>query len=291
MGALELAMVVASALLHATWGASIKGSRDPLAFNVAQSTVTVALGLPLIPWLGLGLLPQGVWWLVAATGVAHGAYWYGLSRALTESDLSLTYPIIRSTPAFLPFVAVPLLGEQLSVAGGLGIAIVVAGIWALRGSAPAGAPAQRSLHIAYFTLVTTVAYSLLDKQVMAVVSDGPWSAAVPRSLVVYYLVSAAGLLGFLPLALPRMERGAVPARLRQEGGRVLGAVAIGVVGYGLILEAYRTAPASYVVAVRQLSVLFALVLAVAFFRERPTRRRVVGAVATVAGVVLIALRG
>lgn len=291
MAGLELAMVVASALLHAIWGVSIKGSRDPLAFNVAQGGVTVALGLLLIPWLGLDQLPPAAWWLLAATGGAHGAYWYGLSRALADSDLSLAYPIIRSTPAFLPFLAVPLLGEQLSLAGALGIAIVVAGIWTLRGSAPSGVLARQSLQIAYFTLATTVAYSLLDKQVMALVSDEAWSAAVPRSLAVYYLISVAGLLGFLPLALPRLQPGALRRCFREEGGRVLGAAAIGVVGYGLILEVYRSAPASYVVAVRQLSVLFALALAVVFLRERPTRRRMLGALATVAGVMLIALRG
>ena len=52
-----------------------------------------------------------------------------------------------------------------------------------------------------------------------------------------------------------------------------------------------TAPASYVVAVRQTSVLFAVVLGVAVLRERPGRPRVVGAAATVLGVALIARWG
>jgi drug/metabolite transporter (DMT)-like permease len=68
-------------------------------------------------------------------------------------------------------------------------------------------------------------------------------------------------------------------------------LAAGVVGYGLVLQAFRTAPASYVVAVRQLSVLFATAIAVRFLGERPSRRRLVGAAATVVGVALIAVAG
>ena len=41
-------------------------------------------------------------------------------------------------------------------------------------------------------------------------------------------------------------------------------------------------------AVRQSSVLFAVVLGVLWLRERPGRERVVGALATVVGVALIA---
>lgn len=287
----ELLMVVASALLHAIWSASIKSSADPVAFNVVQGSLTVVLGVALVPWMALPEIPRSVWLLLAGTGVAHGLYWYGLSRALHESDLSLAYPIIRSTPALLPFVAVPLLGEQLSLAGGLGIAVVAVGIWVLHGSAPKGPRGGRGLQLAYFTLATTVAYSLLDKQVMAQISAAPWRAELPRSLVMYLLISFAGLVGFLPLALRRMRRASLIATWRKDRGKVVAAAAIGLVGYGLILEAYRTAPASYVVAVRQTSVLFALAIAVALLSEKTTWRRLLGGVATVAGVVMIALWG
>jgi uncharacterized membrane protein len=46
---------------------------------------------------------------------------------------------------------------------------------------------------------------------------------------------------------------------------------------------------SYVVAVRQSSVLFAVALSMLFLRERPSRVRLLGALATVAGVVLISV--
>ncbi|MCP5071596.1 MAG: EamA family transporter [bacterium] len=287
----ELWMVMASALLHAVWSASIKGSGDPVAFNVLQGSLTVAVGAMLTPWMALPELGAQVWLLLAATGVAHGLYWYGLSRTLDESDLSLAYPIIRSTPALLPFIAVPLLGEQLSLVGGLGIAIVASGIWVLQGTAPRGPRGGRGLQLAYFTLATTVAYSLLDKQVMAQVSASPWRGELPRSAVMYLLISFTGWLGFLPLALRRLRREQLLEAWRRHRVRSMAAASIGFVGYGLILEAYRTAPASYVVAVRQMSVLFALGIAVTLLGEHTTWRRLLGGIATVTGVVMIALWG
>jgi drug/metabolite transporter (DMT)-like permease len=66
---------------------------------------------------------------------------------------------------------------------------------------------------------------------------------------------------------------------------------VSLVGYGLILEAFGRAPATYVVAVRQSSVLFAAWMGVAFLGERPDRSRLAGAAATVAGVALIGFGG
>ncbi len=293
MGELEFAMVVLSALLHATWSASIKSSVEPLAFNLSQASVTALIGLCVLPWAGLSAFPERLWWLLAATSVAHGAYYYWLSRSLAETELSLAYPIIRSTPAFLPWIAVPLLGEDLSVWGMVGIAVVVLGIWTVRGTARGTNPGRLSL--AYLTLLTTVAYSLFDKQLMAGLSELPWEGSIPRALTLYLLINAGGTTVFAPIALVHLGKssnlGSVWTALRGETRNVLGAVVISMLGYGLILQAYQTAPASYVVAVRQLSVLFALLIAAAFLGERPTWRRSLGAAATVAGVALIALRG
>ena len=72
------------------------------------------------------------------------------------------------------------------------------------------------------------------------------------------------------------------------GGSLLSALAA-LVSYVLVLQALRTAQVSYVVAVRQCSVLFAVAFAVWALSERPNRARVTGTLGTVAGVVLIAL--
>ena len=291
MTPLELALVVASALLHAWWSVAIKVSGEPIPFNVAQEIAPAVALLALMPWVEVSAVPSGVWQLLIWAGASHGLYFYWMSRAFQHGDLTLVYPIARSTPAFMPLLAVPLLGETVSPIGGLGIATVVAGMWlvqagpVLRWSAFT-TPAAR---FAALTLVATVAYSAIDKQAMVELSAAPWTSPVPRSIYFCLLLSAASAVVFVPLAIWRcgarpLARG-VATQLRPASFAAL----ISTVGYGLTLKALETAPVSYVVAARQTSVLFAVVLGVFWLRERPGRARVVGATATFAGVALIAM--
>jgi drug/metabolite transporter (DMT)-like permease len=291
VSALELAIVLLSALLHAGWSVAIKGSRDGLSFNLLQTLVASAVAVALFSAVDLDEIPSALWPIVAATGVAHGLYLYWLSRALGEADISLVYPIARSTPAVLPLLAIPLLGETLSLQGALGIATVVAGMWLVNVGLALGwrAFVAPGIAFAYLTLATTVAYGLLDKAAMAHLDAATWTSPIPRPIFYFFMLYLASAFVYVPLCLRRQGIHALVSTARGEWKSAGVALAVGLAGYGLILEALRTAPASYVVAVRQASVLFVLALSVLRLGERPGRVRVVGAVLTVAGVATIAL--
>jgi drug/metabolite transporter (DMT)-like permease len=286
-----LALVLASALLHASWSVSIKSSADPLCFNLLQSWVALlalALIAPAVAW---GEVPRSVWLLLLAAGPVHAAYLYWMSRAFQHGDLSLVYPISRSTPALMPLLAAPLLGERISPLGALGIAVVVAGIWLVHGArrwrvALLLEPAAR---FAFLTLAATVAYSLIDKAAVAELARAPWQSRVPRAIVYSILLSNAHAVCFAPLVLRARGAAALRNTARAELRGATTASLVSFAGYTLILAAFASAPVSYVVAVRQTSVLFAVGLGVWMLGERPGRERVWGAVATVAGVALIAL--
>lgn len=291
MTASDLALVLLSAFLHAAWNALLKRSRDPLAFNIVMSIAPALALLALVPFFDPGEIPRAVWGLIAATGVAHGLYFLWLTRAYELGDLSLVYPISRSAPAFVALVAIPLLGERPTPVGALGIAIVVAGMWLVQtgGVVRWGALGDSGAVYAYLALAASVAYSLVDKSAMTLLGATAWTGPAPRAVAFYFLLCAASAPVFVPLAAPRLRPGAIAALLRSEGGRVLASVVVSFVSYGLILQALRTAPVSYVVAARQASVLFALGLGMVWLRETPGRARTIGTVATVLGVVLIAL--
>ena len=290
MTAAAFGLVLISAFLHALWSTSIKASRDPLAFNLLQAMLTLVPGLVVIACLDLAALPKEVWLALLGTSVSHGIYFFLLSRSLERGDLTLVYPIARSTPALLPVVAVPVLGESVSVAGAVGIATVVVGMWLVstRGEVSWRALVGPGIGFAYLTLLSTVAYSLFDKAAMAGL-DEVALGGIPVAIAFYFLLSSGGLLCFLPLALPGLDRRGLVCTARAEWKQVAMAACAGLLGYGLILEAYRSAPASYVVAVRQTSVLFAMGFGIRLLHEGPGRARLLGATATVVGVVLIAL--
>jgi drug/metabolite transporter (DMT)-like permease len=293
MTGLELGLVLLSALLHAIWSLSMKGSRNVLAFNLLQELPTLVAACAL-PWLvPFAELPPAVWWLVAGTGVAHGLYFYWLSRALEDGELSVVYPIARSAPAFVPLVAVPLLGESVSPSGAAGIAIVVAGMWMVQLDTPHEVAGVRRLlapgaGYAWLTLLASIGYSLVDKAAMTRLGALEWRSAIPPAVVWYVLLSAAGSLVFTPLALRRVGLRELRAVAAHELASAVTAQLVSFLGYALILHALRTAPVSYVVAVRQASVIFAVALGALRLRERPTRLRLLGALATVAGVALVA---
>jgi len=285
-------MVLASALLHAIWSATIKGTRSPAAFNAVQVVTQLAISLALLPFWNPSDLSLAAWLFLAGTGVAHALYFWFLGNAFERVDLTLAYPIIRSTPAFLPLFAVPLLGETLTGAGVAGIAVVVGGIWlvhAEQGLRRAfGVP---GIGYAWLTLATGVAYSFADKAGVSALASGEWTGSLPPSLAWFSAAGLAAPIFYAPIAWRLLPREDLARAVKSDIPRAFGASFASLIGYGLILQAYTTAPASYVVAVRQTSVLFAVAIAMLFLGERPSPRRIAGAAATVAGVALIAWGG
>ncbi len=286
-----LGLVLLSSLLHAAWTASIKGSRDPLAFNLLQAVPFVPIVAGMLLVVDLSAVPARAWQMFAASSVVHAAYVYWLSRALETTDFSVAYPIMRSTPAFLPLVAVPLLGERVSLVGALGIGVVVAGMWLVhtRGSFRLANFVQPGTGFAYLVLLSTVAYSLTDKAAMVALTGNGWSQPVPASLLYFYGIGVGYAVCMAPFALRRTSLRDLATVGRREWRAILAAGAGSAASYSLILEAFRSAPASYVVTVRQASVLFAVAIAAFWFREAPGRARVAGALLTVLGVALVSL--
>ena len=116
-----------------------------------------------------------------------------------------------------------------------------------------------------------------------------WTSPVPRPLFYCLMLYAGSAVLYVPLTLWRIGPRAVARAARGQIGPATLAAAVSLAGYGLILKALETAPVSYVVAARQTSVIFALGLAVIWLGERPGRTRVLGGIATCAGVALITL--
>jgi len=208
---------------------AIKGSGDPLCFNLLQELAPMAALVSIAPLVDWGEVPQIVWILLAATGVTHGAYFFWMSRAYEHGDLNLVYPIARSTPAFVPLVAGPLFGESISPGGGVGIAIVVVGIWLVHAGGGGdlrkfSSPAAR---FAYLTLMATVGYSLLDKAAMANLAAAEWSSVIPRPVIYSLLIAGANTVVFAPLVLRARGLAAVREAARTQLGRATDSTILG----------------------------------------------------------------
>ncbi len=285
----ELTIVLLSAGLHAIWNAYAKGTRNPMGFLALLGVACLVPGLPLLPWMPLAAISTEAWWLIGASSVAHFAYQVFLSQAYLRGDLSVVYPIARSTPAFVAIIAVPLLGDEVSLAGGAGIGVVVFGMWLVhtRGRLRWSALVAPGAGFAYLTLAATVVYSILDKEVM--VRFRGLGGDLPPALVYFFILQATHGVLFVSYAVTQVPGAELRAIMRERGRHlVVGSFAC-ISSYVLILHALETASVSYVTAVRQSSVLFAAIIGIVTLGERPGRARIIGTAAIVAGVAMIAL--
>jgi drug/metabolite transporter (DMT)-like permease len=291
MGPRELSMVLLSAVLHAGWNVVAKRNDQPTAFLFLLTAATLLLALALAPLYPMHVFSGQLGVLLLTSCMFHGLSFIVLARAYEAGDLSLVYPIARSTPAVVPLFAVPLLGEHISPVGAAGIGLTLAGMWLVQtGGAVRWAALRAPAALwAYLMLLMTAGFSLVDKRAMSLLSHVPWQSPLPRALVFYLLQTAGACVICAPYAIKRTGLIRMRSVVRAHGVLVAGAASATLLSYVLVLEALRTAPVSYVVAVRQCSVLFAVAFAVWALSERPSRARMTGTLGTIAGVVLIAL--
>jgi drug/metabolite transporter (DMT)-like permease len=194
----------------------------------------------------------------------------------------------------VPLIAVPMLNEQVSVAGLLGITLVVVGIIGLHtraiagifNPAPVGLTTGKRLTVSrgpIFALITGIAiagYSLVDKAAMEHI----------HPIVYGYLIFVSLTIGMTPYVLAK-HGGAAMREFRLSPGLVLigGIFVQGT--YLIILAAMRIAPVSYIVPLREVSVLFAAALGIFLLGEEFGRERILAGSVIALGVVLIAVLG
>jgi uncharacterized membrane protein len=214
----ELGLVLLSALLHAAWNAAAKKNGRPTAFLALIVGFTLPAALLLLPLFPPVALGTELTWLLLASGCLHGLSFVVLSRAYEAGDLSVVYPISRSTPAIVPLLAVPLLGEHVSLLGAVGIALTLMGMWLVQtgGALRGDALLQPAALWAYLMLLLTAGFSLVDKRAMTLLSELPWSGPVPRALAFYLVQTAAAALIFVPFVASRMGRAPLAAFARQH---------------------------------------------------------------------------
>ena len=232
---------------------------------------------------------------IVLSGVIHTVYFTALSSAYETGDISFVYPIARSAPAFVPLVAFVILGEKISVRGLLGILIVVIGVFLiqLRGKAKSELKMlwlsikQKDSIWAFITLGAVVIYSVIDKAAM--VKFGRVTRISPHMHGPIYLMLHASLT-YILFSIYMILKGEISAIHvnRVEWSRAVIAGLGTMASYSLILHVMQTEKVSYIVALRQSSVFFAVLIGWIVMKEPYGRLRLLAAAAMLAGFYLVA---
>jgi drug/metabolite transporter (DMT)-like permease len=278
-----LLLVVSAAILHAIWNALAKRADNQFVFLWCSVSLATALLLP----LGLLRLPgepapaTGLPFVAASVAI-HALYFWALGRAYRHGDFSRVYPMARGLGvALVPLVALPLFGERLSWLGSLGVGLVVLGIAALGAMPVATTSVARASGAGTFwalvTGLTIAAYSLVDKAGVARLHPMPYIALMGACLSVV----------LAPVVLA--DRPALGREWRRHWRTILVASAMNLTSYLLVLFAFRLSKVGYVVASRELSILFSAFIGSLWLGEGRLAPRLAGASVVLAGVICVAL--
>jgi drug/metabolite transporter (DMT)-like permease len=159
----------------------------------------------------------------------------------------------------------------LTVTSGLMVVLVGAGVLLVRGLRR---PEGRGVLLGSLLAACIAGYTLLDDR------------GIEHASAFAYFQLVVGVPGLVYLAAIWRRRGA-PALRSELGWTTLAAAAAATLAYVLVLLALERAEAAPVAAVRETSVVIAVVLAAVFLRERVGWGRLTGAALVAAGVALL----
>lgn len=270
--------VLGSAFLHALWNSLIKVGTSRMGAMVILSIGEVPIGLAVIalrPALDWQVAP----WVLAA-GCAHFFYKFFLTYAYERGDLSRVYPIARgSAPLVVGLVSGLLLADVISAVEYAGIAVLGLGILLMAQGVFANGENRRLIPYALGSACATATYTLIDGSGARISGDAV--AYVAWVFVVDGLFFATGMMLWKGLDI-------LPRDRRAWGvGMIAAAASYGA--YGVSVWAMTIAPIALVAALRETSILFAVLIGWLAFGEPMTRGKMLAAAVIVGGVMLTRL--
>ncbi len=271
--------VIAAAFLHAGWNALIRGGGgNRVATMLVMSLTQGVIGLALVgwqPWPEAHLWP---WFL--ASGLVHTAYKLFLTYAYERGDLSRVYPIARGGAPLLVLIfgaiwlsdVVRPLEYMGVIVIGLGLALMARGVFT-------SGESRRMLPFAIGSALATAAYSILDGMGARLAGDAQFFVGWMFLLDGIFFGTFTGLmLGLKPYR--------AQARVWVRGAM---AASVSYGAYAIVVWAMTVAPIALVTALRETSILFAVLIGWLVFGERMDRGKAGAAVAIVLGIALTRL--
>ena len=272
-----IALVLFGALLHATWNAIIKAGTDKSLDAALVSAGGAVAALPLLPFLPLPA--SAAWPLIGASAILQFAYFQLVAAAYRAGDIGLVYPLMRGVaPLIIVSTSSFILKETLSGGALIGTMTICAGILTLAFEARKGS--RRAIVLALANAAVIATYTYVDGIGARIsgnsISYTLWMSLLPPVLLFAWAISQRGV-------------NAVAAHIRYNWWRGLIGGGGSIISYGLALWAMTKAPVAMVAALRETSILFALVISVVVLKERSSIWRYVAGAIIAAGVLVLRL--
>ena len=285
MTGFALALVLASAVAHATWNFFAKRAGGGVPFL----WLALALAIPIYAPLAIAVLiltgaqigPLEVLWMVVSAAL-NVAYFIFLQRGYRAGDLSVVYPLARGTgPVLATIGAILIFGERPTPLALAGTVAIATGVFVLTGD-PRKLRARgvgAAVGYALLTGVTIATYTLWDKRGV--------SALLIPSILYEWGSNVGRVLILTPLALPRWAE--VRGEWAANRTAALAVASLSPLAYMLVLTALAISPVSYVAPAREIGILFGVLIGARTLAEAQIGQRSIAASLMVGGVIALAL--
>ena len=276
MSAFVFTIVLMAAVLHAGWNALVKGGRDKSAAMVAVVFGQAIAGVLVLIWV-----PVPSWdswpWLLGGV-ILHQGYQVFLVAAYRLGDLTQVYPIARGvSPLLVALGSVVILGVSFAPGQWLAIVVIAVGIASVSLARRADGLFQgKAALMALITGCFIASYSIVD-------GVGARLSGTSLGFYAWLAVLNGGLLAGLARAVRPglLSRAFALRKIMVIGGGASFA------GYAIVVYAFTLAPIALVTALRETSIIFALLIGVVFLKERLSLLKVAATATTLIGAILL----
>lgn len=276
MSPIVVGLLLASALIHASWNAIVKNGEDRLW---SISIICLVGGVAALPFALVFEPPAAASWpyLILSSSLQIG-YCLFLVRAYRDGELASVYPIARgSAPLLVTLGAVLFAGELPGSIGLTGIGLVSLGIIFL--ALGKNRPDTKSIYAALAAGLFIASYMVVDglgvRLAESATGYAAWQAVVAGFLIPLSYVA-------IRRQAPRLPRG-------KEGALVVVAGLLGTLGYCIAVWAMSLTTMGGVSAIRETSILFAALIGTLVLREKMTLQKLLGAITVTGGVVCLSI--
>jgi len=278
--------IVLSALLHAYWNFLLKSSKQPNLFIAISKILEAAVFL--LPFLyfqqGHDIHLNQLYIVVIAAALVFLSYSF-LALTYQHLDMSIAYPISRSSSLFLVPLAWYFLNEQLGILEIFAIVLMTLGIVLL---SITGSKSQASdiLKVSVKGIVMALVVALISAL------QTLWSKISISQIhpfIFFYSYTLLVALGYVVVISCKYKAKNVHRELVLHWPQMLLVGLLNTVSYGLFLYALTKVNTAYVGSLRQLSLVFALMLGVYLLKERLTKQKTLGTVIVLIATLLLTL--
>ncbi len=273
-------VVLFAACLHALWNTAVKGMKDK-----QNAMAAVIIGHIPFALVSIAFSPMPDWecWPYLVVGIClHFGYQIFLLNAYRFGDLTQVYPIARGVaPLLIALISLLFLGVVLSSMETLALSLIVAGLLSLAIVRKAdGKRNPKAVYLALATGCMIAGYSLVDGIGARIAGTAfgffGWLALINSLVMLVYMLGMRHLK-------PSSNSFKMNPHLFLLGG------GISYIAYALVMWGFTQAPIALVTALRETSIVFALLLGVFFLKERLDLIKVIATLLSITGAVILRL--